>query len=258
MAQKIVAANWKMNKTIPESHSFCVELAKKLLKISHTEVILCPPFTSLFHIKDPLQKTTVALGGQNMHYELSGAYTGEISAPMLKSAACQYVILGHSERRHIFGESDKLIKKKIDTALSNQLQPIICIGEKIDERKAEQTTQVIQAQLRSALENITQEQATRCIIAYEPVWAIGTGLTASPPQASEAHQFIRDFIGQQYNQETADQIPVLYGGSVKEANADKLIIADEIDGFLVGGASLEVDHFVAIINTVEAYLKKQE
>jgi len=258
MARKIVAANWKMNKTVPESHQFCVDLAKKLLKISRTEVILCPPFTSLFHISDPLQKTAVALGGQNMHYELSGAFTGEISAPMLKSAHCQYVILGHSERRHVFGESDKLIKQKIDTACGNQLQPIICIGEKIDERKAEQTTQVIQRQLSSALQDMTSEQVKQAIIAYEPVWAIGTGLTASPDQASEAHQFIRHFISDQYNQALANQVPILYGGSVKKSNAEQLIAADQIDGFLVGGASLEVDHFSAIINTVETHLKEQE
>jgi len=249
--RKIVAANWKMNKDIKESFEFTDTLVKNLLNIKQTEVILCPPYTSLFYISELLKTGPVALGAQNMHFEKSGAFTGEISGSMLKSSNCELVILGHSERRHVFNESDKTIKKKIDEALAIGLKPIICVGEKIEERKAEKTSQVIENQYNAAFAGLTEEQTSKCIIAYEPVWAIGTGLTATPEQASEAHSLIRNLVKQQYNENIANNMPILYGGSVKANNAEELINTKHIDGFLVGGASLKVESFTEIIQIVE-------
>ncbi|RKY55464.1 MAG: triose-phosphate isomerase [Candidatus Neomarinimicrobiota bacterium] len=258
MRRNIVAANWKMNKDVQESYDFTKSLSKKLLNLKRTHIILCPPFTSLFYISELLKNSSIALGGQNMHYEKSGAFTGEISASMLKSSGCDYVILGHSERRHVFNESNELIKKKIDTALSNDLKPIICVGEKLEERQSGKTSEVIRTQYSSAFIGISEQKINQCIIAYEPVWAIGTGITATPEQASEVQGVIRNLVSEQYNREIADSMPILYGGSVKSANAKSLIETENIDGFLVGGASLVVDHFFEIINVVEQFSIGQE
>ncbi len=251
MAQKIVAANWKMNKTLQESIDFSKEFAKNILNLKKTGVILCPPFISLFNINEILKNTPAKIGGQNMHFAESGAYTSEISASMLKSVNCDYVILGHSERRHDFNETNEFIKKKIDTALAKGLKPIICLGEKLEERESEKTKDVVKKQYDSAFEGISTEEVKNCIIAYEPVWAIGTGLTATPEQASEVHTYIRSLLIEQYDAETADSITIQYGGSVKPANAEELIKSADIDGFLIGGASLKVDSFTEIINIVE-------
>jgi len=256
MKEAIVAANWKMNKTVAESTDFAQNLTKKILKLTGVELILCPPFTSLFPVWEILKNTAVGVGAQNMFFEESGAFTGEISAAMLLSAGCRYVILGHSERRHVFHEPDELIKKKIDVALQANLRPIICVGEKIEERNANQTADVIRRQYESAFAGMSMEDARRCIIAYEPVWAIGTGLTATPQQAAEAHALIRDLLADQYDRALADTMPILYGGSVKPANAQELITAKGIDGFLIGGASLVEDKFVSIAEIVEKNLEK--
>ena len=257
MNKKIVAANWKMNKTVAESVDFTKSLAKNLLNLKETGIILCPPFTSLFKIGEILKETSIAIGGQNMHFEESGAFTGEISADMLNSANCEYVILGHSERRHVFNESNQFIKKKIDVALEKGLQPIICVGEKLEEREAGKTLDVVTEQYESALDGLSSSEVKKCLIAYEPVWAIGTGLTATPKQASEAHGVIRDLLTKQFDIETAEEITILYGGSVKPNNASSLIAAKDIDGFLVGGASLKVDSFLELSLIVENYLTKQ-
>ncbi len=255
MAKQVVAANWKMNKTYQEADAFATAFAKKILEIKNTGVILCPPYISLFNINEKLNNTIAEVGAQNMHFEDSGAFTSEISADMIKSVNADYVILGHSERRHIFGEDDDLIRKKIDQALSKGLKPIICIGEKIEERKAGNTIDVIKTQFTAACKGLSKSELENCLIAYEPVWAIGTGETATPEQASEVHTEVRKMIAELFDDATAEKITILYGGSVKPANAKELIESDNIDGFLVGGASLKVDSFSEIINTVEENLK---
>ncbi|PIS30776.1 MAG: triose-phosphate isomerase [Candidatus Marinimicrobia bacterium CG08_land_8_20_14_0_20_45_22] len=258
MKKYIVAANWKMNKDVQSSADFAVILSKNLLKLKRTDVILCPPFTSLFHISEMLKITSLKLGGQNMYFEKSGAFTGEISGSMLKSAGCQYVILGHSERRHIFNESDELIQKKMTAALEIGLKPILCLGEKLEERQAGATHNVLERQFKGAFSAVSDDQLKSCVIAYEPVWAIGTGIVATPEQASEAHQFIRQLLKNQYGSENAGTMTILYGGSVKPSNAKTLIEAKDIDGFLVGGASLVEQDFVGISEIVERYLVEKE
>ena len=253
MRQNIVAANWKMNKEVQESYDFTKSLSKKLLNLKRTHIILCPPFTSLFYISELLKNTSIALGGQNMHYEESGAFTGEISSNMLKSSGCDYVILGHSERRHIFNEPNEVIKKKVNAALSNDLKPIICVGEKLGERQSGKTSEIIRSQYKSAFSDVSEHEINRCVVAYEPVWAIGTGMTATPEQASEVQGLIRDFIEEQYSKDIADSMPILYGGSVKPTNAKSLIETENIDGFLIGGASLVEELFFEIVNIVEQY-----
>ena len=256
MRQKIVAANWKMNKIVQESYDFTRNLAIKLLNIRETKIILCPPFVSLFYISELLKETTIGLGGQNMHFEKSGAFTGEISGDMLKSAQCQYVILGHSERRHVFNESDEMITKKINSALEVNLKPIVCVGETLEEREAKRTEDVLQRQYNAAFSGVVESDMSEFILAYEPVWAIGTGVNATPVQASDAHKLLRGFIKSQFGEKISERIQILYGGSVKPANARSLIEKSEIDGFLIGGASLVVDSFVEISNIVEEYIKE--
>lgn len=256
MRRKIVAANWKMNKDLQESYELTKDLIKKLLDINKTEIILFPPFTSLFHVSEVLKNTPIKLGAQNMYFEKSGAFTGEISGSMLKSVNCQYVILGHSERRHIFNESNEMIKKKVDAALEVDLKPVVCVGETLEERKSNKTTDIIREQYCSAFVDVAEVKANKVVIAYEPVWAIGTGVNATPEQASKAHGLIRGLVREQYSEKISESLPILYGGSVKPNNADDLIKTKDIDGFLVGGASLVVDSFYEIIKTVEDYLQK--
>ncbi|MCD6204796.1 MAG: triose-phosphate isomerase [Candidatus Marinimicrobia bacterium] len=258
MKRYIAAANWKMNKDVPESREFVKELLKKLLNIKDAEVILCPPFTSLFSIGELLKKSKVRLGAQNMHFADSGAFTGEISAGMLKSVYCEYVILGHSERRHVFGETDEDIHKKLLKALEKELKPILCVGETLEERQSGRTIDVLKQQYRAAFDGLSDNDMRRCAIAYEPVWAIGTGVVATPEQASEAHREIRQLIARQFSGDLAQEMRILYGGSVKPENADELIATDEIDGFLVGGAGLKVDSFASIVQSVDNYLQAQE
>lgn len=258
MKRIIVAANWKMNKNVPESIVFTERLSKNLLNLKRTDIILCPPYTSLFNIGEILNKTDIYLGAQNMYFEASGAYTGEISADMLKSASCQYVILGHSERRHIFNEPDDLIHKKLVAALETGLKPILCIGETLEERQSGRTVNILEKQYVAAFRNLSESQMRKCVIAYEPVWAIGTGVVATPEQASETHKEIRSLVAGQFSYKMATEMAILYGGSVKPGNAAELIATDDIDGFLIGGASLVEEQFVSIAQTVEEYLAKQE
>jgi len=257
MKRYIVAGNWKMNKDIPESVAFTQDLLTNLSNLTQTLVILCPPFTSLSKVSETLNSTAVGLGAQNMHFQSAGAFTGEISAAMLKSANCQYVILGHSERRHVFNETDELIHQKLTTALANELIPILCIGETLAERQAGNTIEVLGKQYSAAFKDMPVVQFQKCIIAYEPVWAIGTGVNATPQQASEAHRAVRRLIADQYDQELAQRTKILYGGSVKPVNTQELIEAGDIDGFLIGGASLVAEQFIAIIRSVEKYAERQ-
>jgi triosephosphate isomerase len=248
MRKIVIAGNWKMNNDLTQSEKLIVEL-KNLLQNEkpNCDVIVCPPFTSLFEASKLLKGSQIKLGAQNMHFEESGAFTGEVSASMLKSAGCEYVILGHSERRTIFGETDELINKKIKKALSAGLKPIFCVGEILEERETGITNDVVKRQILNGLTGITEAEMKNIIIAYEPVWAIGTGKTATPAQAQEVHEFIRDLIEIEYSLETANDVTIQYGGSVKPDNAKELISQRDIDGALVGGACLKADSFLGII-----------
>jgi triosephosphate isomerase len=211
------------------------------------DVIICPPFTSLSEANSLIRNTFIKLGAQNMHFEESGAFTGEISASMLKSVGCEYVILGHSERRTIFGEKDDLINKKIKKALQSGLKPIFCVGETLEERERNITSNVIENQITNGLRDISSDDLKKIIIAYEPVWAIGTGKTATPQQAEEVHEFIRNLIKKNFSDQSSENIIIQYGGSVKADNAAELLSQKDIDGALVGGACLKADSFIAII-----------
>lgn len=251
MRKNVIAGNWKMNNDLAQSEKLIVEL-KNLLQNEkpNCDVIICPPFTSLSEASKLLKGSNIKLGAQNMYFEESGAFTGEVSASMLKSVGCEYVILGHSERRTIFEESDEVINKKIRKALSAGLKPIFCVGELLSERETGITNDVIKRQILSGLQGVTEEEVKNIIIAYEPVWAIGTGKTATPSQAQEVHEFIRDLIQIDYSLETANDVTIQYGGSVKPENAKELLSQKDIDGALVGGACLKADLFMGIIKSV--------
>jgi len=248
MRSKIIAGNWKMYKDIDDS----VELIKGITTASSgfppgVKVILCPPFTSLAVAQRLLEGTQIGLGAQNMHHEDEGACTGEISAKMLKSVGCRYVIVGHSERRQYFAESNDFINKKARKALTSGLIPIICVGETLEEREKNLTEKVVTVQIKGVLKELTAGDVEKSIIAYEPVWAIGTGKTATPQQAEEVHQVIRKLIGQMHSWATAEKVVIQYGGSVKPENAQVLLTQPNIDGALVGGACLKADSFGQII-----------
>ncbi|MCX7876904.1 MAG: triose-phosphate isomerase [Melioribacteraceae bacterium] len=247
MRKKIIAGNWKMNNDISGSINLITELKKGLNEKTNATVIVCPPFTSLETAQTLLKDSTIKYGAQNMYYEESGAFTGEISPLMLKSLGCDYVIIGHSERRTIFNESDELINKKIKSAIKNNLIPIFCIGETLEEREKGITFDICERQVRNGLEGISETELDNLIIAYEPVWAIGTGKTATSQQAEEVHLFIRNLIEKMYSKSLAEKIIIQYGGSVKPENAKELLSQPNIDGALVGGACLKADSFLKII-----------
>lgn len=256
MRQKIVAGNWKMNKTMPEAIELTASLHDELANIAlpaHVKIVLCPPLLYLEKIKNILRlldNSTIGIGAQNCHQADSGAYTGEVSAAMLVSVETQYVILGHSERRTYFGEDNALLNAKTLAALRQGLKVIFCCGENLSEREAEQHTAVVNQQLREGLFELNPEQWQQIIIAYEPVWAIGTGKTATPQQAQAMHNHIRQLIAAQYGNDLAQQTPILYGGSCNAANADELFSCPDIDGGLIGGASLKAKDFTAIIQAL--------
>lgn len=247
MRKKVIAGNWKMNMDLHQSQKLVSEIINGLGKDSKAEVIVCPPYTSLSEVGTLLKGTQIKLGAQNMHFEESGAYTAEISGDMLKSVGCEYVILGHSERRVIFNEHNELINKKIKAALAKGLKPIFCIGELLEQRESGETMKVISIQIEKGLEGIRVDQIKNIIIAYEPVWAIGTGKTATPRQAQEVHLFIREFVAKKFSSSVAENIIIQYGGSVKPDNSGELLVQDDIDGALVGGACLKADSFLGII-----------
>ena len=251
MRKKVIAGNWKMNNDLTETQNLISKLSSGLSKEKvNSDVIVCPPFTSLMEASSLLKNTSIKLGAQNMYYEDSGAYTGEVSASMLKSVGCEYVILGHSERRTIFGETDEVINKKIKKALESGLKPIFCIGETLAEREKNVTIDVIKKQLTVGLNDISEENLSKIIIAYEPVWAIGTGRNATPEQAEDVHKYIRGWIKEKYSPNAAENLVIQYGGSVKPDNAKELLSQKDIDGALVGGACLKADSFISIIKAV--------
>jgi triosephosphate isomerase len=247
MRVPIIAGNWKMNKNINES----VELANAIKRGSHdvtaVEIVLCPPFTSLTVVKDILVDSNIGLGGQDCFWLNEGAYTGQIAPQMLKSAGCSHVIIGHSERRAYFGETNETVNKKVVAALKDGLKPIVCVGEKLEEREANKTFDVIRDHVENGLKGLTVENMQNVIIAYEPVWAIGTGKNATPAQAEEVHAFIRGLLSKQFGNDTADKTRILYGGSVNPGNIETLISEKDVDGALVGGASLKPDSFLDLI-----------
>jgi len=248
MRKKIVAGNWKMFNNLNQSITLISEIKQEMANANvNCKVIVCPPFTSLETASTLTKDSSISVGAQNMYFEENGAYTGEISADMLLSVGCEYVILGHSERRTIFKESDELINKKIKKALSKGLKPIFCIGETLQEREEDRTKKVIEVQVKQGLVGVTAENFKNIILAYEPVWAIGTGKTASPAQAQEVHKFIRSLLAELYGKEVADATVIQYGGSVKPENAKELMAQPDIDGALVGGACLKAASFIEII-----------
>jgi len=248
MRKKVIAGNWKMNNDLKETQNLLSKLTSGIsVDNLNCDVIVCPPFTSLSEAYTLLKGTRVKLGAQNMYFESSGAFTGEISAAMLKGVGCEYVILGHSERRTIFNESDELINTKIKKANASGLKPIFCIGELLEERESGITEKVIEKQIKSGLNNISPEEMGNMIIAYEPVWAIGTGKTATTAQAQEVHAFIRKLFGEMNGADAAASVRILYGGSMKPDNVSDLMSQPDIDGGLVGGASLEVESFTKIV-----------
>ncbi len=248
MRKPIIAGNWKMNKTINEAIELVNSLKRELVDIQGVDIIVCPVYTALSEISDLLIDSNISLGAQNVYWETSGAFTGEISPLMLKDAGCKFVIVGHSERRKYFAETDQTVNKRIKAAQAAGLIPIFCVGETLKEREANKTIDLITRQLKGGLEGLVSDDILKLIIAYEPVWAIGTGKTATPKQAQEVHKFIRDWLKDCYSQEVADSLRILYGGSVKPDNTRELIKENDIDGALVGGASLDSSSFVEIVN----------
>ena len=243
----MVADNWKMNKTAFEARELIQAMLPELKKIEAVDIVLCPPFTNLSLVCEQIAETDLKLGAQNMHWQEKGAFTGEISASMLTDF-CDYVILGHSERRQMFGETNETVNKKAHTALAHDLKPIICVGESLEQNQAGETAQVVETQCRESLQDITPEQAQNIVIAYEPVWAIGTGLAATPEGANEVHRdVIRPVLRDLFGTEIAEGMRILYGGSVNAENAGELFAMSDIDGGLIGGASLKADAFVAVV-----------
>ena len=247
MRRKVIAGNWKMN-MLPNEAISCVDELSKLVKDTDNEVILCVPYTDLFYAILTAQNTNIKIGAQNMHFEEKGAYTGEVSGPMLKSIGVEYVIIGHSERRQYFAETDETVNKKVKAAHKYGLKPIVCVGETLEQKEAGETTNVITTQTRLALDGLSKEQVEGTIIAYEPIWAIGTGKTATSEDANNSIKEIRKEIAKNYGQEVADRVIIQYGGSVKSGNAKELFTTSDIDGGLVGGASLKADEFAKIVN----------
>ncbi len=244
----MVAGNWKMNTDRQEALRLAKEIAQATGSLYKIEIALCPPYVWITEIYQLIKSTRIKLGGQNIHWEDWGAFTGEISAQMLKEAGCKYVIIGHSERRQLFGETDGAVNRKLKKAIETGLSAIVCLGETLEDRESGRTQEIVERQFRESLAGIANFD--KIVIAYEPVWAIGTGKNATPDQAQEVHAFLRSLL--QKNARNADEIRILYGGSVKASNAGQLFAQNDIDGFLVGGASLKSAEFLGIINTISA------
>ena len=247
MRRKVIAGNWKMNMLPNEAIAYIQEFTP-LVEKSDAEVILCVPYTDLFYCLLNAQGTNIKIGAQNMHFAENGAYTGEVSGKMLKSIGVEYVIIGHSERREYFAETDETVNKKIKAAFENELKPIVCVGEKLEQREAGITDEIITKQTELALEGLTPEQVKNTIIAYEPIWAIGTGKTATSEDANNSIKAIRSKIAELYGADVAEEVIIQYGGSVKSSNAKELFSTSDIDGGLVGGASLKPEEFSKIVN----------
>ncbi|MFA6470721.1 MAG: triose-phosphate isomerase [Candidatus Latescibacterota bacterium] len=247
MRKKIIAGNWKMNLNYLEADTLAKDILKRVHGINDVDIVLCPTFTSLYSVNEVIRGTLVKLGGQNIHWENKGAFTGEISGNMLLTLGCQFVILGHSERRTYFHETDENVARKVKSARSTGLTPIVCVGETLAEREGGITKKVVEKQVRGAFSGLTPREFEDTVIAYEPVWAIGTGLNATTEQAQEVHRFIRDIIGELFGNTIAEKTRIQYGGSMKPSNARELLMEPDIDGGLIGGASLDADSFEGII-----------
>jgi triosephosphate isomerase len=253
MRKKFIAGNWKMNTTSVTSKDLLTGLAGGLTDdtLEKVDVVVCPPFTSLATANEVIKNKKIGIGAQNIHQKDEGAYTGEISAPMIKSMNCGYVILGHSERRQYFGETNHLINAKIKNALKNGIKPILCVGETLDERENNVHIKIVDDQVTLCLKDLTKEDLKNVIIAYEPVWAIGTGKTATPDMANEMHVVIRQAIENIFGKETSEETRILYGGSMNDKNASDLLAKPDIDGGLIGGAALKADSFIKIIESAK-------
>ncbi len=253
-----LAGNWKMHKTIPEAVEMVKALKEESPQLTDAELVVIPPYTMLSEVKKVIEGSTIQLGAQNIFWEEKGAFTGEVSPPMLKDAGCQYVTIGHSERRQYFGETNETVNKKIKAALVHELTPIMCIGESLEEKEKGNTMDKVETQINSGLEGLGKDEIRRIVIAYEPIWAIGTGVTATPSQAEEVHSFIRKKLTEKYGNEIASYAIILYGGSVKPANTYFILKENNINGALVGGASLEADSFIQITKeAIKAYKEKK-
>jgi len=255
MRKPIIAGNWKMNKTITEALDLVRQLGMELKDVKDVDIVVCPVFTALYSVSHALEGSTIKLGAQNLFWEEKGAFTGEISAPMLKDTHCEYVIIGHSERRNIFKETNVNVNRKIKAALKAGLLPIVCVGERLEERKENKTFDVVDGHIHGALDGLSADDLGRIIIAYEPVWAIGTGHNATPEQAQEVHSFIRKIIIDHFGKEVAENLRIQYGGSVKPENITTLIKQPDIDGALVGGASLKAESFIQIVKSCSSETK---
>ena len=253
-----IAGNWKMHKTIPEALDLVRALEEKSSELEEVQLVVIPPFPSLSEVRKEIQGTSIGLGAQNIFWEEKGAYTGEVSPLMLKDTGCQYVVVGHSERRQYFGETDGTVNKKIKSVLAHGMVPIVCVGETLEERKKGETIKKVETQITEGFKEMSEEEISRIIIAYEPIWAIGTGLTATPSQAEEVHSFIREKLVEGYGKEIASCAIILYGGSVKPDNTFELLREKDINGALVGGASLEAASFILIAKeAIRGYKEKK-
>jgi len=248
MRKPFIAGNWKMNKKIGEGVSLVKELKEFVMDANDKDILVCPSFIALSSVSAELKGSNIMVGAQNMHFEDEGAFTGEICPDMLKEVGVNYVIIGHSERRHIFNEDDELINKKVKRSIVEEMNPILCVGETLEQREADDTQSIIEMQISKNLAGVTEEEMKQVTIAYEPVWAIGTGKTATPEQAQEVHKFIRELIKSMLGVEVANNTRILYGGSVKPDNVKGLMAMEDIDGGLVGGASLDAKSFADIVN----------
>src|SRR6056297_4162106 len=246
MRKPFIAGNWKMNKTISEAKDLVSSLREKVAGIENVEVGVCPPDIDLPDVVEIAKDSNIKVGGQNMHWEESGAYTGDVSPVMLKELGVEYIIIGHSERREYYNETDEQVNKKVQSAYEHGLKPIICVGESLEERKAKETREVVEKQVRKALKGLNQKQVSQTVIAYEPIWAIGTGESASSKQANEVISYIRDVIENEYL-DAAEDVRIQYGGSVKPHNIEEFMAESDIDGALIGGASLKAESFADII-----------
>lgn len=248
MKKYIIAGNWKMHKTIKESEEFIFQLNARLISNPYRQILLCVPFTMLHAASEAAQNSPIQIGAQNMHFEEKGAFTGEISPVMLKDAGSNHTLIGHSERRILFGETNEDINKKIKAALKFEIMPILCVGESLEEREAGKLQSVLQTQVEKALDGVSATDVEKIVIAYEPIWAIGTGKTASAQDANYAHEIIRNILEKKYNAELAKNMLILYGGSVNPDNIAQLMCMPDINGALVGGASLDVESFTKLVN----------
>ncbi|MDP2912878.1 MAG: triose-phosphate isomerase [Candidatus Omnitrophota bacterium] len=246
MRRVIIAGNWKMNKNISESMELANSIKRALYDILEIEIVLCPPFTSLSDVKEIVMDTNIMLGAQDVYWEKEGAFTGEVSAPMLKNIGCEYCIVGHSERRQFFHETNETVNRKARALLKEGISPIVCVGERLEDRKAGSTFAVVKDHVENSLAGITRDEIPKVVIAYEPVWAIGTGLNATRQEAQEVHKYIRGCLSAMHDEEIANLVRIQYGGSVKPENIKELISEPDVDGALVGGASLKADSFVQI------------